>query len=841
MGYSIGDIKSRARGHWSQILLELTPNFSEAIEKVGKHVPCPMHGGNNGFRLFPDFHETGGGTCNTCGHFPNGIKLISEAKKCSEEEAIKSVATFLNSNGKSLSHKNPESIDTKKEKIENTAKPSWVQKIIREAQPDSGRVSEYFKSRGLSGSVPNGILFHPKVPYFEDGREVEYFPAMVALINKGNQNLGLLLTYLAKKGVGKAPVSNPKKTCKINPDKTLSGGAIWLKLPAEGKPIILCEGIETGLACLQATGYSVVACGNTSLLMSVSLPKEYSQLFIAADNDKNNAGLNAAETLANRLFQEGQEVFLRMPPDIHVNGQSSVDWLDIFNEKGEIFVKEQFKISDPWNPQKSTTFLPSEANAGSGAVTFDTISEYSGLALLSESSTPDEIAETVKRFVSSTKNIDSISIGFFKSELIQKLKSIRVQGASDIVKQTYAQLMANEDTQTQGTALLFEEVEPWGGEVNGLELANEIRAFVEKHSVLPEKADIAVTLWVFFSWAHDAFSISPILHFSSPAKRCGKTSVLKILKRLVNKPLMMANISTAALFRSVDYCKPTLLVDEVDTFLKFNVEIHGILNAGHERDSAFVLRVEGENRDVKKFNVWAPKVLAGIGRRKETLEDRTISISMKRKSSNENFSKLNIGSNDSCLIIRRKLLRWVNDHFQNLQRAAPDLPDGLHDRAEDNWIPLISISEEIGGGWPEDAHKAAMTISGLKVNEDEDLGIQLLKDIQQVFKKSKNPKTLFSTVILIALTKLEESPWSKFDRNGAPLDPRGLGKLLKPFGINSKSVRADPINKVKKLKGYHLADFEDSFSRYLAEPESLPRISSHKAKIKRGKRGIIEK
>jgi hypothetical protein len=829
----LGGVMYSLNGKWKQIISKLLPEFSEALDNIGTHVPCPMHGGKDGFKFFKDFGETGGGVCNTCGFFPTGIKLIVKALKCSQTEALATIEACLKKNGTTHPLKNSSLVKTKKAK--NIPNKVWVQKIIKEAQIDSGRISNYLKSRGLTGDVPDGIMFHPAVPYFEDGKKVGSFPAMVALITKGDQNLGLHLTYLAKNSTGKAPVSNPKKQPKIASDLTLSGGAVWLKLPEKGQPIILCEGIETGLACLQATGYPVAACGNTSLLRSVSLPKEGNQFFIAADYDKNNAGINAAESLAHRLFQEDQEVYLLIPPHNPTSGMSSIDWLDIHNEKGPNFIKAQFSDADPWKPQENPILIPSQGDTGPEMASFDTISQSSGLASLDASSTPDKIAETVRRFVGSTTNIDPITLALFKSGLTKKLKSIKVQGAADTVKQAYFQLIENNKTQTQGSGSLFEDVEPWAEEVHGTELAEEIRTILNQYLILPKGADVAITLWIFFTWVHDAFSIAPMLIFESPVMRCGKSTALRILSKLVKRPLLSSNITPAAIFRSIEAFSPTLIIDEADTFLDSSSEIRGIINAGHERENAFVVRTVGEDFKPTRFDVFGPKVISGIGSRKGTLIDRGIIIEMKRRGPNDQVERFKSRRENRLNYIQRKLARWATNNIEDLEELVRELPEQLNDRQADNWEPLFSISNSLGEPWIVESVYSALALS--HVRNDEELGVQLLHDIKIIFEKTHNPENIFTSDILEELESMEERPWPEFQKSGKLITARGIAQLLRPFGVKSQSIRG----RLKKGKGYKLSHFKDAFVRYLGATKQKKDNIPLRVKIKRGKRGTTDK
>ena len=65
-------IRDLAHGQWLFILERLCPELGPAIARLGRHVPCPVHGGKDGFRLFKDAQQTGGGICNSCGAKADG-------------------------------------------------------------------------------------------------------------------------------------------------------------------------------------------------------------------------------------------------------------------------------------------------------------------------------------------------------------------------------------------------------------------------------------------------------------------------------------------------------------------------------------------------------------------------------------------------------------------------------------------------------------------------------------------------------------------------------------------------------------------------------------------------
>ena len=89
------EIRQHAEGYWFEILEELAPGLIPAIEAHPNHVPCPVHGGVDGFRLFDDAEETGGGICNTCGGFSNGFKILSWINNWTTWDSFYQVGLYL--------------------------------------------------------------------------------------------------------------------------------------------------------------------------------------------------------------------------------------------------------------------------------------------------------------------------------------------------------------------------------------------------------------------------------------------------------------------------------------------------------------------------------------------------------------------------------------------------------------------------------------------------------------------------------------------------------------------------------------------------------------------------
>lgn len=360
--------------------------------------------------------------------------------------------------------------------------------------------------------------------------------------------------------------------------------------------------------------------------------------------------------------------------------------------------------------------------------------------------------------------------------------------------------------------IVFPDITLWHEPVTVAELLNELNALLNKLIAFSSQHETnAIALYVVYTYCTDSFNCSPILNITSPEKRCGKSTLLAILQRLINRALLASSISPAAVYRSIEKWQPCLMIDEADTFLSDNEELRGVINSGHTRDSAYVIRCVGDNHDPVRFNTFCPKVIAGIGHIPETIRDRSIIIKLRRKLPNENKEKLRDISNDVFLTLCKKCLRFARDNIANLKTSSPSIPNELNDRAADNWTPLLAIAELAGDAWIDCVRDAAVHLSGHK-QEPLSIGVELLQDIKNIFDE-KNLIRLYTYELLENLYSEEEAPWLTYNK-GKPLSARQLGRILGEYGIKSKNMRIPPEHKIKK--GYAIEDFQEAFSRYIA-------------------------
>jgi hypothetical protein len=368
----------------------------------------------------------------------------------------------------------------------------------------------------------------------------------------------------------------------------------------------------------------------------------------------------------------------------------------------------------------------------------------------------------------------------------------------------------------------------------------------------------AMALWTVFTHAHDLRDFAPLAIITSPKRRCGKTRLQETQMRLAPRPEPMINVSAATLPRLIEDHHPTLLIDEFDSMMKGDKEmaemLRGLLNSSFNRAGAGVVKlapIPGGGWEPRRFSLWAPACIGGIGKPPDTVVDRSIVIRLVRKLTTEKVKRLRGKDGDELDVLRRKTARWVADNEQVLKEAEPEELEGLNDRQQDAWEPLFAIAEAAGGDWPKRAHDAARALCAVDEAEaqEEDIGLLLLSDIRDGFAKAfpegysgrkadgagrpDEGLKLSTKQLLDWLHALEERPWATWGKARKPMTGTQLAAQLHPFRIRSSTIwLSDAITP----KGYHLRSFEDVFARYLPSPP----FSSRQGDRDTGKQGQSE-
>ena len=344
------DIKAAAQYRWQEIhaAIGIDPRYLK-----NKHQPCPACGGKDRFR-YDD--KDGNGTF-ICSHYHNGagdgFGLVMHYLNCGFDEALRAVAGVLNMGGA-----NPWQIPPTRPQTQPRPEKDQIGKLAalwngaEMITADSPAV-QYLKSRGLDmAQLPENVRFLREADYWATGEDkplfIGRFPCMVCAIRDTDGELqGLHMTYFQttydkpcgedglhaphyQKLAIKHPETGetlPAKKMRARFSGSLKGAAVHLAAPDKQGRLIVAEGIESALAASALFGLPAAAALSAHGMAVFEWPPETRELFIAADNDGNGTGIQAAEKLARRALLAGIKANIWQPE------QTDTDALDELNRR----------------------------------------------------------------------------------------------------------------------------------------------------------------------------------------------------------------------------------------------------------------------------------------------------------------------------------------------------------------------------------------------------------------------------------------------------------------------------------------------------------------------------
>ena len=241
----------------------------------------------------------------------------------------------------------------------------------------------------------------------------------------------------------------------------------------------------------------------------------------------------------------------------------------------------------------------------------------------------------------------------------------------------------------------------------------------QDYLILPPGIPFVAALWTIGTYIFEQFDCFPYLTVTCPVKRCGKTRFGEILELLCCRPMMTVNVSEAALFRTIDGEKPTVIIDEAESLRSRDSErsryLLPILQAGF-RQGAIVPRCVGKGHEVEKFSVYCPKAILAIGNLPDTLTDRSIVSFHATPSSKRACCAF---SSSPCFTSGRRSRErhrsWADAYKEQISKAyLKQNLDFLRDREADIWEPLFAIASVAVPERLEELKQIAIRLSGPK-------------------------------------------------------------------------------------------------------------------------------
>ncbi|MGT2460274.1 DUF7146 domain-containing protein (plasmid) [Cupriavidus basilensis] len=314
---------------WVKVLTRAQLDVSYLTKRQG---PCPLCGGKTRFR-FDNKDDAGTYFCNHCGA-GNGYTLLRAFTGMSDREALAFLEgeTCCRQVGRPAARNDERCVKALAEaearkagKKRGKLNEAWSgSETITQASPVWIYLNRRVPGLQFSWLAPD-LRYHPSMAYWDTdtGKPVNKgdWPVMLARARRSSGvPVTLHRTYLSADGY-KAPFAKVKK--QMESAEKLAGAAIRLNRPTKpSRKLIVCEGIETGLALVAATvnRIEVWCLLNAGNLAVADIPRDrFDEVIICADRDPLDPkhgwrpGEHFAEQLQARLVTEGFAVRLHVP------------------------------------------------------------------------------------------------------------------------------------------------------------------------------------------------------------------------------------------------------------------------------------------------------------------------------------------------------------------------------------------------------------------------------------------------------------------------------------------------------------------------------------------------
>lgn len=351
------------------------------------------------------------------------------------------------------------------------------------------------------------------------------------------------------------------------------------------------------------------------------------------------------------------------------------------------------------------------------------------------------------------------------------------------------------------------------GTPNGCALIAEVESYIRSYVTLAETSyALVIALWAVATFIWTAFDAFPYLVVTSATKRSGKTRLLELISFVASNSRLFTDISPAALYRTIHFEKPTLLLDEAEMFSSAKSEYRSLLNTGYRRGQT-VKRHDGE------YETYCPKAFALIGDVHDTLRDRSVVIEMRRGEAARRF--VYAIAKEEGATLREMINATVSLKAEEITDAVRKF-EGLSfltDRDEEIWSPLFILCRLICPDRIDELTRAAADISAAKtakarryselgdqedMMQEEEYAVRLLRDMLHVIGDQKQ---ITSQEVITKLRQIPTSPWRRFRGEGLKDGIEGamvVAGLLSRFGVKPSTIRiaAKDVGTGSTAKGY---------------------------------------
>lgn len=368
---------------------------------------------------------------------------------------------------------------------------------------------------------------------------------------------------------------------------------------------------------------------------------------------------------------------------------------------------------------------------------------------------------------------------------------------------------------------------PWPEPVRAGELLARITHAIAFHVPMERHLALTAALWAMHTHRVAEATRTPRLVIHSGRVACGKTTLLSVLSCLVLRPLTICAATPDSLLEAV-IRRPTLLIDDGAALLQGSRDARILIRNGCCRSGARLLRMGRRSRGrsgPQAIELFTAVAVAVDGDIPPIFAGRAIGIPLEPLPFGEVPGPLSPEALDNLSEMGRMIARWASDE--------DDLSAVAHGaKADPNWRPLLAIAAAIGDEWSTRTTEAMKRVGGVSATSELE---RLLSDIRTAIQDIRAGRCVFtgpdrkpvgdhdrirSIDLIEQLCLAESSRWSEHGRNGQPITPHGLARILAGADIRPGMIRfhtGDENGQGVSFRdrGYLFTQFNQAFARYL--------------------------
>jgi hypothetical protein len=428
-------------------------------------------------------------------------------------------------------------------------------------------------------------------------------------------------------------------------------------------------------------------------------------------------------------------------------------------------------------------------------------------------------SEAINRALDAIANIsDVLERKIYESRLAQE---VRGQIPKATIVAEVNRRRADFDARQQEIARRNRQTALGAAPVDPLRLIRDLELFFAERAHLPQRAALVLAYFTLNTWTFNVFDTVPYLLLESALPGCGKSTVLRLLNSVACRSRKATSLSEAVMFRLIDAEGPTLLLDEAETLDGRSERSETLRAVAHEgyKKGGQVPRCDGDEHEVRWFNVYGPKVFAAIGGLSGALLDRCIVIHMEKApiGSVRKTTRLKPLCRDGQRLVAQLEAYAVQftDALEGLYEAEPDPGYWplITDRESELWGPLL-IHARLAGVEAEMMLLSAVQEFGEAKAEIKACDSKIAQMVALLDAISKHPDDTFTPGDLIAAL-IDSDAWAR--------------PLAEVRGRDDDSVRVNQAAKVGNfLRRFRLRGKKNGSGRMAYERwAAISCLSSH--------------